>query len=920
MVKVTKILLLAVVLALMASLVGWGVAERPAETSAQPPPLTIVTTSLPDGAIGVPYSQTLQASGGTGVYTWARVWGMLPAGLSLNSATGVISGTPTMAATFSFVVQVKDGVSSVTKGLSIKINPRLTTLTITTTSLPNGNVGAAYSQTLSASGGTGSYTWSITVGSPPPGLGIDGPTGVISGMPTTPGTYPFTVQVADGASTATMPLSITINPQLTITTVSLPNGYATVPYSQALSASGGSGVYNWSLASGVLPPGLGINGTTGVISGTPTTVGTYPFTAQVADGIGTATQPLSITISAVLLVTTTSLPDGHTGVAYLQTLSASGGTGVYTWSITVGSLPPGLGPLTPTGVISGTPNTAGTFNFTVQVADGVTTATKPLSITIDPPLIITTASLPDGNTSAPYSQTVQATGGTGVYTWSISAGALPPGLGIDGATGVIAGTPTAPGTFNFTVRVADGLTTATKALSITIGGALTITTASLPGGQVGLAYSQALQASGGTGSYTWSRVWGMLPAGLSLNSATGVISGIPTMVASFSFIVRVQDGVSSVTKGLSIRIYPQLVIATTSLPDGDLGMAYSRTLQASGGTGSYTWSLAAGTLPPGLGISASGIISGIPTAEGTYNFTVQVADGIDATTKALSIKINPQLVITTTSLSDGNVGTPYSQTLQASGGSGSYTWSVVVGTLPPGLSLNSFSGVISGPPTLAGTFLFTVRVNDGIGTVTKALSIEINPQLVITTPSPLPVGTPGTFYSQALAATGGAGPGSYTWSIPGVVTLPPGLSLSAAGVISGTPDTPGPYNFTVQVADGIGIATKTFSITIGNWVTVTINQAVGQPDPTYTGTINFTVVFSETVDDFEDGDVTLGGTAGATTAVVTGTGTTYNVAVSGMTSSGTVIAMIPAGVATGASGPNTPSTSTDNTVYYDDGW
>jgi large repetitive protein len=172
-----KAIWLAVALALILSLVGWGVAARPA--SAVVTPLTITTTSLPDGGVGAPYSQTLHASGGTGSYTWARITGLLPAGLSLNAATGVISGTPTTAATFSFVLQVKDGVSSVTKGLSIKIYPRLSTLTINTTTLPAGDVGTAYSQPLSASGGSPPYTWSITVPSLPAGLSLNSATGVI---------------------------------------------------------------------------------------------------------------------------------------------------------------------------------------------------------------------------------------------------------------------------------------------------------------------------------------------------------------------------------------------------------------------------------------------------------------------------------------------------------------------------------------------------------------------------------------------------------------------------------------------------------------------------------------------------------------------------------------------------------------------
>ena len=173
---------------------------------------------------------------------------------------------------------------------------------------------------------------------------------------------------------------VTVNPALSITTTSLPNGIVGAAYSQTLVAAGGSGSYSWSIASGSLPPGLSLS-SAGVISGTPTTAGTYTFTVQVSDGIGTVTQSLSITIGVALSISTTSLPNGYLNIAYSQTLVAAGGSGSYSWSIASGSLPPGLS-LSLAGVISGTPTTAGTYTFTVQVSDGISTKTQSLSITI----------------------------------------------------------------------------------------------------------------------------------------------------------------------------------------------------------------------------------------------------------------------------------------------------------------------------------------------------------------------------------------------------------------------------------------------------------------------------------------------------------------------------------------------------------
>jgi len=784
----------------------------PAPTPTPTPPLTITTTSLPNGHVGVAYSQTLAASGGSGTYTWSISAGSLAPGLSLAAATGVISGTPTTAGISNFTAQVADGITAVTQTLSVHI--WLLPLTITTTSLLNGHVGVVYSQTLAVSGGSGIYTWSISAGLLPAGLSLAA-TGVIFGTPTTAGTSNFTVHVADGISTATQTFSINIGLlPLTIATTSLLNGHAGVAYSQTLAASGGGGTYTWSLFAGLLPAGLSLATATGVISGTPTTAGTSNFTVRVTDGITVATKLLSIMVNPVLAITitTTSLPDGDVGVAYSQTLTASGGSGTYTWSISAGALPAGLSLMTDTGVISGIPTIVGTSTFTVRSTDGITAATQLISIKINPVLTITTTSLLNGDVGVAYLQTLTASGGSGIYIWSISAGLLPTGLSLTAATGAISGTPTTAGTSNFTVRVSDGITAATQPILIKINPVLTITTSTLPNGDSGGAYLRTLTVSGGSGTYTWSIFAGALPSGLSLVADTGAIFGTPTSAGIFDFTVRVSDGITAVTKSLSLKINPAPTITITSLPNSNVGVAYSLTLTASGGSGTYTWSISAGSLPAGLSLAAAtGVISGTATTAGTSNFTLQVADGISIATKPLSIKINPALTITTTSLPNSDVGVAYSQTLAVSGGSGIYTWSIFAGSLPAGLLLTAPTGIVFGTPTTAATSNFTVQVADGITTATQFFSITINPALTITTAS-LPNGDVGVAYSQTLTVSGGSG--IYTWSIFSG-SLPPGLSLAVAtGAISGTPTSAGTYNFTVRVADGITTATRLLSITI----------------------------------------------------------------------------------------------------------
>ena len=249
------------------------------------------------------------------------------------------------------------------------------------------------------------------------------------------------------------------------------------------------------------------------------------------------------------------------------------------------------------------------------------------------------------------------------------------------------------------------------------------------------------------------------------------------------------QGCAGLTTGeLHPNRLPLEITTPSPLAPVKIGVAYSITLAASGGTTPYTWSVSAGALPGGLTLSSAGQISGTPTSAGTFSFTVKVTDAAAQTaTASLQITIAPAvLVITTTSpLTSGQVATAYSITLAASGGTTPYTWSVSAGALPGGLTLSS-AGQISGTPTSAGTFSFTVKVTDAAAqTATASLQIAIAPAPLMITTTILPNGHVGATYSTTLVATGGIAP--YTWSLS-LGTLPMGLSLNAStGAISGTP-------------------------------------------------------------------------------------------------------------------------------------
>ena len=264
-------------------------------------------------------------------------------------------------------------------------------------------------------------------------------------------------------------------------------------------------------------------------------------------------------------------------------------------------------------------------------------------------------------------------------------------------------------------------------------------------------------------------------------------------------------------------IPPMLVTTSSPMPSGTMGVAYSETLAAAGGEGSYTWALLnATTLPTGLALNtATGAISGTPTAAGTRNFEVEVTSAAQTATKALSITIgHPAPSVTTSSpMPSGTMGVAYSETLAATGGDGSYTWAPLnATTLPAGLELNT--ATISGTPTAAGTTNFEVEVTSAAQTAAKSLTITIgHPAPSVTTSSPMPNGTVSVAYSEALAGAGGDG--NYTWALFNATTLPAGLALdTATGAITGLPTALGTTNFEVEVTSAARTATKALAITV----------------------------------------------------------------------------------------------------------
>ncbi len=438
----------------------------PITLSPSAPPPTV--QPLPADTLAIAYNQVITAADGTGTVTLtATVQTAVPGLIVQPSGIGTlaVTGTPTAAGTESFTVTATDqGGGTTTSSYSIAVNSAV--------SLPGatgllGTVNVPYNQSVSGSGGSGGDTYAVTAGTLPFGLHLDPASGAITGMPTTAGTYQFTVTATDKLGGAgNQSYVATINPaQWTA-------GHK--GYSQTV--AGGAVGDTFALApKNVLPTGLKLNGVTGAITGTPSKAGTYHFTVIATSSVGATTVavklPYAIVIDPALKFATTKLAAwtaGATGYDQTLALAANAGTGAVTFAVTSAKgLPAGL-TLDPTsGTITGTPTVAGTFHFTITATDGVgATAAHAFTITINKLITLSPTDLPNGSASPAksYHQTILVKGGTpavgkGVprFNFAVTAGSLPPGLSLNAATGAITGTPTSPGSFSFTITVTDAV-------------------------------------------------------------------------------------------------------------------------------------------------------------------------------------------------------------------------------------------------------------------------------------------------------------------------------------------------------------------------------------------------------------------------------------------------------------------------------
>jgi hypothetical protein len=290
-----------------------------------------------------------------------------------------------------------------------------------------------------------------------------------------------------------------------------------------------------------------------------------------------------------------------------------------------------------------------------------------------------------------------------------------------------------------------------------------------------------------------------------------VLSGTPTANGSYNFTVTATDnfGCTTSTTYTVVVACPTISLSPSTLPPGNAGFAYNQTITVTGSTNTFTYT-STGTLPPGVTLSTSGVLSGTPTTAGTYTFTITATDNFGCTASTTyTVIISPcaPLVLSPATLPDDTVNTSYSQTITQTGGSGTITYTST-GTLPPGVTLDPNTGILSGTPNTTGTYTFTIIATDAnTCTGTQSYTVNVNCPAITLSPGTLPADTAGQGYNQTLSQSGSTG-SNFTYTVSSG-TLPNGLTLSSGGVLTGTANTTGSYTFDITVTDEFGCSATT---------------------------------------------------------------------------------------------------------------
>ena len=789
-------------------------------------PANLATHSNLTAATAAPAAQ-----GAGGTVTWSLAPGAQVAGITVDPTSGVVTATNVAAGTYTLSLVATDqaGATATTPSFAVTVLEPLSATAqagVTTHSDLTARTAAPV-----ATAAYGTTSWTVATGALPSGLTLDKSVGALTATNVAAGTYTLTLTVADqaGATATTGPVTVTVLPVLTATAPAGIQAHANQKVSSAVpGASNASGTVSWS-AAGTPPSGVSVDATSGVITADHVATGSYPVSLVARDDAGdSATSgPVTIQVADVLVATAPANLLTHSDLTAPTTApTVSNATGTVSWSPYTGALPSNVSLDGTNGVLTFANAAPGTYTLGLTASDstGATAKTGQFTVTVSPPLAATApANLATHSNLTASTATPVATNVAGTPTWLLASGALGTGMALNRQTGVVTATNAMAGTYALSLSVSDqgGATARTESFTVTVSAAMSATApASLSTHSNMTASTAAPSTANASGNVVWTVASGTLPTGMTLAASTGVITAANAVAGSYAFTLQATDqaGATANTGSFTVSVSaPLTAVAPANLSTDANLTASTAAPTTSNQVGAVTWALASGTLPAGLVLDGpTGILKATNVAAGTYTFTLAATDAasgtattgaanVPATTDQFSVIVGTALAAT----APANLQTHADLTASTAapvttGGSGTVSWALASGTLPPGMTLDGPSGILKAANVAAGTYPFTLRATDAVGgtATTAQFTVTVSAPMAATAPKKLNaiVGTS----SNVAAPTATNATGTVTYALTSG-SPPTGMSFSTTtGAFSGTPTASGSFPVTVTVADAAG--------------------------------------------------------------------------------------------------------------------